>query len=838
MNILNKLTIKHLTMNKKRTLVTIFGIILSTALMVGIGLLMSSFLESMKLDAIKSFGSYNTKFISVDDETYNRLKNNVNVKESYYTKPIGYANIKDTDSAYWYINSVSDNLFSKLELTEGEYPKNDNEIVIGNDYLYYKKDIKIGDTITLDVGSRISEGEELDINHDYAIPGKWVDDKLVRVLDEIKVNATKTYKVVGFVNDHFISSYSSNYYIYTKDNNLNNNYNVYLEFSNPSKTFDITKDIVDNLDKNLEHIENTNLLYYYGATKYDNINKTMVPLIVIALAVISVACIIVIYNSFAISTMERKKSFGLYASIGATNKQIKKTVLFEALIVGIIGVILGIIGAFIGIYIVVRFLNYLLAGSIGSELIFHYDLLYIGIPLIFMVFVIFLSAYLPAKRASRVTPIEAIRQNDDIKISKKEVKTPKFIKKIFGIEGDIAFKNIKRNKKKYRITVISLFISIVLFNTFTCYLTYALKGTDAFVYYDYDLSAHLVGDIDSINKDVETLKKLTNKGEVFTTYSIGGDYLEYVTGINKTDFTQVYQNYYLNDLTEESQKNIHYNVIGIEDDYFRSLTDKDALLLNKKYVTTYDGNNRYTKEIQLYNSKEYDIKLKVQDKELDLNALVYNDNINGLKESSFNSIPVLVISKSTYLKLIDNIDKCDAEVMFRDEDYEELEDKIDNDITFNSNGLYINSPSKDLQQIKNIRIALKLLFYGFISLVTLIGVTSVINTINTNINLRRKEFAMLRSVGLTPKGFNKLLFLESLFFGLKSLIYGLPVSFFLNYLICNSISEVVNVGMIIPWTSLFVCVGGVFLIVLIAMYYSSYKVKKENILEALREENI
>ena len=105
-------------------------------------------------------------------------------------------------------------------------------------------------------------------------------------------------------------------------------------------------------------------------------------------------------------------------------------------------------------------------------------------------------------------------------------------------------------------------------------------------------------------------------------------------------------------------------------------------------------------------------------------------------------------------------------------------------------------------------------------------------------NLRRKEFAMLRSVGLTPHGFNKILFFESLFFGLKSLIYGIPVSIGINALISKSIGRVFNTGMIIPWDSLIISVIGVFIIVIIAMNYASKKIKKENILEALREENI
>lgn len=135
--------------------------------------------------------------------------------------------------------------------------------------------------------------------------------------------------------------------------------------------------------------------------------------------------------------------------------------------------------------------------------------------------------------------------------------------------------------------------------------------------------------------------------------------------------------------------------------------------------------------------------------------------------------------------------------------------------------------------------AIRILLYGFITLVTLIGVTSVFNTINTSIMLRKKEFAMLRSVGLTPRGFNKILFFESLFFGFKSLLYALPVSLGIVLLIDKTATNVMDFGYIIwPVKSIIISIIGVFIIVLLTMLYSASKIKKDNILETIREENI
>ena len=243
-------------------------------------------------------------------------------------------------------------------------------------------------------------------------------DNYIPTSEEINTFLTKTYTIVGVVDRSFYEDYSAaGYMVFSLDTNTHNLYNIYLEYKNPSNTYQYTENIVNQLGlEDLSYNYNEQLLYFYGASKYDNINDTYLPMILIALTVISIGCIMVIYNSFAISTMERKKSFGLYASVGATSTQILKTVLFEAFIVGVIGIILGIVGAFLGIYIVILILNHLLDGFIGIHFVFRVNWLYLIIPLIFMILVIFISAYLPARRSSKITPIEAIRSNDDIKI--------------------------------------------------------------------------------------------------------------------------------------------------------------------------------------------------------------------------------------------------------------------------------------------------------------------------------------------------------------------------------------------------------------------------------------
>lgn len=836
MNILNKLTLKHLKMNKKRTLVTIIGITLSTALMVGIGLLISTVLTTERLATEKNHGAHHFKITELSKENYQTLEKNIKIDSMYYYSGIGFSfleNSKNPFKPYLYITEASTNLLEKLNIIEGRLPKKDNEIILTKEALEDGNlKVKVGDTISLNIGKRYFEGEYIG-NNNNPVPRNWDNDNVIANAEEIKDTKEYTYKVVGIIERTYYEDYeSAGFMSFTLSRDIPSEVEAFIKLKKPKETYDTIKEIASNININENKFTaNTSLLFYYGATKYDNINSTFLPLTLIALSVISIGCIVVIYNSFAISTMERKKSFGLYSSIGTTGKQIRKTVLFEAFIVGSIGIILGIIGGFLGIYVVVEILNYLLKDAVNMEFIFSVNLTYLLIPLIFMCMVILISAYLPAKRAGKVTPIEAIRGNDDIKVTRKSLRTPKIISAIFGIEGELAHKNMKRNKKKYRVTIISLFISIVMFNTFTSFLGYAIKTSDSVDSSDYDIGFYLKGKKEDIKEDIKAIKSNYEIEEERTIIQN-----EYIT-INKIDdneYTTLWKNMN-SDYPEEAKSS--FELIVIPDSDMTKLTKAEGLILNKKYLTIYEENSRKTIETDIFKNKNYNLEIVTDKSTFNIKVETTNEIDFGLKTRLYTGRPTLIISESTYENKFSS-DTYESEYLFNSKDYKKINEDYKNNKLNLKSEVQVYSPKIEEATVKNIVLAINILFYGFIALVVLIGVTSVINTINTSMNLRRKEFAMLRSVGLTPHGFNKILFFESLFFGLKSLLYGIPVSIGINALISNAIGGVFNTGIIIPWNSLIISVIGVFIIVIIAMNYASKKIKKENILEALREENI
>ena len=848
MSILNRLTIKNLRLNKKRTIVTIIGIILSTALMVGIGLLFSSFQDLMIRDTIGYSGKYEAKYNDVDLIKLNDIKNKNFTY--FYEKPIGFSKIESSNEykPYMYITSVNREYFDELKLIEGDIPKNENEIVISNHVITNGGlDYKVGDIVTFTYGSRNIDGN-ITLANSELVDGEFLTNK-----------GTHTYKIVGIVDRSNFESYSaSGYTAFTVDvNSDNGNVNLYVMFNKNKNIIKQSEELAKELNYNGDINYNSTLLALYGESTYGNVMSSMGGMMIIMLSLVSIGCIIVIYNSFAISVMERKKEFGLLSSIGATKRQLSHTVFFEAVVVGVIGIILGILGAYIGIGCVILIINNLISDMLEYKLHLVTNPLFIIIPVIFMIIVIGVSAFIPSRRASKVSPIEAIRQNDDIKINKKKIRTSKLVLKLFGIEGEIALKNIKRNKKKYRVTIVSLFISIVLFISFSSYMNYTLNTASSVmgeVPYDYRIS--YFGD-DNNKEALDKINEIVKSSDVkeYVSYSVGNlsiignytysdEYLDFYKSAYGDDGIKAlnnlkYQNIYILVLDDNSY-NKYKKLIGL---------DKDSvILLNRFKGVSYGNNKRVNYNIPVINNGNINIKIcnfdddeenvdttKYCNKNID-NIFVTNKSFDLIEEFSYMDDFKLIVNKKLYDSISDGgADFTQFNII---SDNTNNIDKLTKELDKYNNVNYINI-KESMKQTNNLILVVKILMYGFISLVTLIGVTSVFNTISTSMALRKREFAVLRSIGLTRGGFNKMLFFESLFFGMKSLIFALPVSIGVTILIHYSLADMVSIStIIIPWKAIIISIVSVFIIVLLTMMYSSSKIKKHNIIEQIREENI
>ena len=510
MKILNKFTVKNLKLNKKRTIVTIIGIILSTALICGVAGLVSSFQKTLVEATIATDGNFHAKFNNVSKDKFSYATENQKVKQYFFTSELGWAVLdggQNSDKPYVQVMEYDKTALENfgINLIDGRLPENSNEILI-SEHIRTNAQVnwKVGDKITINVGERISEdGSKLNEYNPYGMIEKYdaeLEEYEYAKSEEKIVNAeSRTYTIVGITKRLNYENYSSpGYKAITYKENLRETEDISVLYKHAKDYKEINKEMSKNLET--EDIGlNMDLIRFQGGLG-DSTMAAVISVAGVVIVIIIIASVFVIRNSFSISVSERNRQYGMLASIGATSKQIKRNVVFEGMVVGLIAIPLGILLGIVAIIILLEVVNYILGDLLmGMEFVYTINIPGIIISVVISLITIYLSTLIPAKRAAKISPIESIRGNKDTKIKSKKVRTSKFTKKIFGIGGVIASKNLKRSKKKYRTTVISIVVSIFIFISLSSFLSYGMDMT-GYYYTEYSYNLYVNhGNSDSIS---------------------------------------------------------------------------------------------------------------------------------------------------------------------------------------------------------------------------------------------------------------------------------------------------------------------------------------------------
>lgn len=824
MKVLNEITLKSLKLNKKRTIVTIIGIILSVSLITAVFGMVACFRETLLKKAIKDNG-YNHIIASGNQDILDILKNNREIKKTFTVANLGYSyiNSKNEYKPYLKLSSVvnpSDFLELPFNLKEGRFPANSSEVVISNSLITNGKvNLKIGDTINYKLGKRYACGSL--VEEDYLVKDvKDIDDKVICGKENLVEEKEILLKIVGIIDrpNYNFESYSSPGYTSLTVNLDSNNlitYNTLKTPKNYNKVFNSLKK--SNKFKTLDL--NSEVLRYEVFKFSDGTYNMILMVAMVVTVIIMITSIYCIKNSFAISTLEKTKMFGHLISLGATKKQIKNIVLKEGFYLGIIGIPLGLFFGILADYILIIVMkNILKTTFFNATFVFKISYLAIILAIITSIITIYLSCIKSARRASKISPIEAIRNNLDIKIKNNKLIPPKIIKKIFKTPGVLAYKNLKRNKKKYKTTIISLVVSILTFITMNTFITYTFKLSGN--YYqdlDYDLKITVNNptkeNVDSIiNLDNIDKYNIVYEGEILNVKDTnkltkeGIDYLDNELNINILLLDDKTFTNYLKKLKITSKKDE-----GI-------LIDNHAFYIDNKTVirrlTNYHK-NEYIKG--LIGTKEYNIKI----------SNIENNNTFGYEDH----VGMYLLLNKDYYKDINYHTSVITINSKNDQDLENDLDKLDQE-------LFIYNLKRNNQDSKSMLVIVSIFLYGFITVITLIGVTNIFNTITTNMALRKKEFATIKSIGMTKKEFNKMINLEILFYLTKSLFYGIILGLIGSYLVYLSFASNYDAGFIIPIKSIIICSISVIILITIIMKYAIRKTDKQNIIEAIRNENI
>lgn len=875
MNIVNKLTVRNLKHNKKRTLVTMFGTIISVAMIVAVATIGVSFMDMLQRTTMQSTGEWHVSYEDVYKEQIETIEKDDLTEAVSLIKDLGFAPLGEegTESnPYMYVREMDQEGFNRFPVTlkDGRLPESADEVVLQEEFVRLNEgNYEIDSTIHLEIGERYTEEEEYG---DLGLHSWVVTDSTGEVAESIQIETEREYTVVGVIEQPaWVPAWGPIFSAigYTDRDLLSEDEQVSAMIV-ASKINGSIYEKAETLEESIGNIStfNTDLLMYYLVTGNEGFHTVIYGLLSIIIAIIVIGSVALIFNAFAISVSERSRQLGMLSSVGATKKQKRNSVFFEGFLIGIISIPIGLLAGIAGIGITFSIINGILEESFGLPEVLRLVvtptslLIAVGVSAL----TIFISSYIPALRASRITAIDAIRQSNDIKLSKRKVKTSKLVRALFGMEAEIGLKNLKRNKRRYQVTVFSLMISIILFLTvsyFTSNLTQSYEMTQDDLQYDVSVDSN--GEDDVLSELMENEQFMNTVDEYTVERSFNG---EMQAAIEVERMSDRLQNQ-LSDIPEDEANYVYlddgrypYSVglVGMDQENFANYAERvgldledmngvdfPAIVVNQ--ITYPDDEAGQYVETEVINANiGQTIDLLYYDWENETRTEMDTVEIVALTDQSPMSINyyhiqslVIIVPEETFNYLLnqtpgDNSRHANETLYYSSDDPNESAALIEE---FDTRGqLNVFNYQEMKQSEQQMVLIISIFTYGFITLITLISVANIFNTISTSISLRKREFAMLKSIGMTPKSFNKMIYFESIFYGLKSLLYGLPISIGIMYLIYWRTQITFSYTFTLPWVSLAIVIVAVFLIVGAAMLYSISKVKKENIIDGLKQENI
>ena len=605
---------------------------------------------------------------------------------------------------------------------------------------------------------------------------------------------------------------------------------------------EVRKEYLKEMDKAKYEIDENSYLIALETNPLTDSGIAGLSVVAIIITIIIIfTSVFCIKNSFSISITEKIKQYGMLRSVGATKKQIKKNVFYEATILGIIGIPLGILCGFIASYLLVIISNYFLNSSSEGIFVleFKFPLTAVIISILLGIITIYFSAIGSAIKASKISPIDSIRNSANIKIKKSKLKTSKLVRKIFGIGGEISYKNLKRNKSKYRTTVFSLIISVFVFIALSGFMSMVFKEVKNEIdYHDYNISL-VANDVTEENMqkliDTTALENIEDSSIVrkssidFENAKYNQDYIEW-KAIKINSDKPIKEKLYIY-AVGDSQYRKFIKSLGLN---YEDIKDK-GILNDYTNVPKYRTNEEEL-EYKYMRIFDYNVEDKIIGNLSDEGETTFEIGyVTDKKPFGIENINKFILVSDELYNNIFGIPSSSMQVLYKSNNASKLQDDIEgllkDEVYFS-----IDNQEEYVNMMTNLIVLVGIFLYGFIVVVSLIGITNIFNTITTSMELRKPEFAMLKSIGMTSKEFKRMIRLESLFIGFKALIFGIPIGIAISYLIYRQFNALYIYE--IPYIGIIISIIAVFLIVSLIMKYSTNKINKQNIIETIRNENI
>lgn len=887
MKILVEYTLDYVRRNKKSSSAILIAILIATTMLSALsGFLYTLYTDSIRLTILEKGNWHAELFDETPGAKLKYVTGHPNVETVMIKGAWEVAEIEDPRRPYLVMRGLTSSYWSDMPehrlILEGRIPEKNGELAVSKQYFEHHPELKIGATIRLPVGSRMMNGEKLEPR------------SLFEKGERFAAAAERSYIVVGKLDvttNSMIPGYVAYGYLDEATIQPEDGLTTYIRFKNPGKAYEDIVEIARSVGyKPNEYGEymirtNADLLAKYfvlpsGQAGRFHIWQFSQPLMFAALALLVVGLfVIIISNAFAMSANARLRQLGMLQSIGASPKQIRRSVVMESLILSLIPIPLGVFFGWLLDYGVFAYI------SSAEKLREVEDIrLTFGLPaavpsVVLALLTVWLSASIPARRIGKMSPIEAIRQGGELNV--KKWRKPWLAGKLLGIEGELSHSALRARKKSYRTAVISLTLSFTLLNGFLHMISITELADTLFrgeVLHESEENISL-RILDGNVMDPQTEEQIRSVPGVKSAMFVSdvsaalwvkeerqSDALTGIGGFSRIAGSGRYSLY-----EQNGSYRLQTNLVALDDQSFaeyckrigadaRVFYDNDTprtIVVNQAEDDLHSNRREKVNipflKLRLGERLQLEEKTYAEDKgnySFTAEVAYVTEEMPPIGDRYNNFELVQIMPRSVYLGIIEHMEE-ERAVRARQisipivAESPELIERVTADLKQVCDKWY-GSGDYDLWNMIELkktgeqsREMLELITLGISAFFALIGISNVFSTVSGNLRQRQKEFAVLRSVGISPRGTGRMLLLEAILFGLIPILFSIPVTVLIIWLF-------LGINMIyfyeylphMPVTAITIFAVLIVLSVILAYLSGGRKLRQGSIVEILKDETV